>query len=58
MKKFDTHIHINSENIEQNYLLEHMEKAGVYGGGLISCPPEEATTALLKMPFKERLENV
>lgn len=58
MKIYDMHIHVNSKNVEQNYLLEQMEEAGVYGGGLISCSPEEATAALLKMPFKERLGNV
>ena len=58
MKIYDMHIHLNSEKIEQNYLIEQMEQSGVYGGGIISCPPEEATAALLKMPFKERLETV
>ncbi len=57
MKIFDMHIHINSQNPEQNDLLEQMEKAGVYGGGLISPCPQEATAALLKQSYKERLET-
>lgn len=58
MKIFDMHIHVGSEKIEQNYLLEQMEKSGVYGGGIISACPLEAKASLIKMPFKERLENV
>ncbi len=57
MKTYDMHIHINSQKPEQNYLLDQMEKAGVYGGGLISPCPQEATAALLKQSYKERLET-
>ena len=52
MKIFDMHIHSASEKVEQNYLLEQMEKSGVFGGGIISCPPVESTAALLKLPYK------
>ena len=58
MQTFDMHIHINSPNAEQSYLLEQMEKAGVCGGGLISPCPEESSAALLKQPYKERLKTV
>jgi len=58
MKIFDMHIHVGSEKIEQNYLLDQMEKSGVYGGGIISACPEKNTADLIKMPFKERLTNV
>ena len=58
MKIYDMHIHISSKKSEQNYLLEQMEKSGVYGGAIISAQPEETTADLYSMPFKERLDNV
>ena len=58
MKIFDMHVHVGSEKIEQNYLLEQMEASGVYGGGIISACPEKALADLIHMPFKERLSNV
>lgn len=57
MKVFDMHIHVGSEKTDTNYLLEQMEAAGVYGGGIISPCPLEATADLYKLPFKERLQN-
>lgn len=58
MRIYDMHIHINSPKAEQGYLLEQMEKAGVYGGGLISPRPEESTSSLFIQPYKERLATV
>ena len=58
MKIFDMHIHVGNDKIDQNYLLEKMEASGVYGGGIISACPESAVADLIKMPFKERLDNV
>lgn len=58
MKIYDMHIHVGNGNIEQNYLLDQMEKSGVFGGGIISACPEQATADLYKLPFKERLKNV
>lgn len=58
MKIFDMHIHINHGEAKPQYLLEQMEKGGVWGGALISPCPEEATANLLKLPYKERLNNL
>lgn len=58
MKIFDMHIHVGSDKVNQNYLIDKMEESGVYGGGIISACPEENTADLIKMPFKERLDNV
>ncbi len=58
MKIFDMHIHTGDGEIRQNYLLEQMEKSGVWGGALISACPEEAAPDLFKLPYKERIENI
>ena len=58
LKIYDMHIHAGSEKIERNYLIEQMEKSGVYGAGLISACPEDATADLYSLPFKERLNHV
>lgn len=58
MKVFDMHIHTNGGEVKQNYLLEQMEKSGVYGGALISAQPEESTSALHTLPYKERVKDV
>ena len=58
MKIFDMHIHTGNGAVEQNKLLEQMEKCGVYGGALISACPEEATASLLRLPYRERLNNI
>ncbi len=58
MKIYDMHIHIDKGSVNKNYLLEQMEKSGVYGGALISACPMEATASLLKLPYKERLKNL
>ena len=52
------HIHTIEGPVEQNSLLERMEKAGVYGGAIISQAPEESTEDSSTLPFKQRLENV
>lgn len=56
MKVFDMHIHVRSGPVEQNYLLEQMEKSGVWGGGIISSYPNIEKS--VGVPYKERLENV
>ena len=58
MKVFDMHIHIGEEKIESAKLIDRFDAAGVYGGGLISAPPDEAQAAMLKLPFEKRLDNV
>lgn len=58
MKIYDMHIHTGEGKPEQNFLLDRMAQAGVYGGGIISACPEEATDAVYKLPFDKRLENV
>lgn len=58
MKIYDMHIHTGDGAVEPNKLLEQMEKCGVYGGALISACPEEATASLLKLPYRERLNNI
>lgn len=56
MKIFDMHIHTGEGPVEQNYLLDRMAQSGVYGGGLISACPEEATGSLYKLPYPQRLK--
>lgn len=58
MKIYDMHIHTGEGPANQSFLLEQMEKCGVYGGALISACPEEATASLLKLPYKERVKNI
>ncbi len=58
MKIYDMHIHTGEGPANQSYLLEQMEKCGVYGGALVSACPEEATASLLKLPYKERVKNI
>jgi predicted TIM-barrel fold metal-dependent hydrolase len=43
---------------DKNNLLEKMEMAGVYGGGLISPCPLQSKAPLLKLEYKERLKSV
>ena len=58
MKRYDMHIHINSDVIDRGYLLEKMEESGIWGGGLISLCPEEVEADLPKLPYRQRLENL
>lgn len=58
MKIYDMHVHITGDAPNQQYLLEQMEKSGVYGGGLISACPEESNCALGQLPYRQRLRNL
>lgn len=59
MKIYDMHIHTSGEAVNQNYLLEQMEKSGVYGGMLISAYPDiENPAEAGAMPYKERLKLI
>lgn len=58
MKVYDMHIHTNGGDVKQSYLLEQMEKCGVWGGALISAQPEESTSALYTLPYRERVEDI
>ena len=58
MKRYDMHVHINSEVVDRGYLLGKMEESGIWGGGLISACPEESGDALLALPYRERVKNL
>ena len=58
MKRYDMHIHIGSEKIDRNYLLDRMEEAGIWGGGLISACPLESSADLFALPYRDRLRNI
>ncbi|MBO7217299.1 MAG: amidohydrolase family protein, partial [Clostridia bacterium] len=55
---YDMHIHVGAGPINQNYLLEQMEKSGVYGGGIISDYPVLKNGVYKGVPYKERMEKV
>ena len=58
MKIYDMHIHVGSSPINQNYLLEQMEKSGVWGGAIISSPPDSKKASVAGVPYKQRLDTV
>ena len=58
MKVYDMHIHVGAGDVNQNYLLEQMEKSGVYGGGIISDYPDTDKGVTKGVPYKERMEKV
>ena len=58
MKIYDMHIHVSDGPVEQNYLIEQMEKAGIYGGGIISAYPDTEKGVDKGIPYKERFEQV
>lgn len=58
MKIYDMHIHMGSSPINQNYLLEQMEKSGVWGGAIISATPDAKKAAVAGVPYKKRLDEV
>lgn len=58
MRIYDMHIHIGATtppNPQQ--LLENFEKAGIYGGGIISIEPKESYDAV-RMDYEDRIENL
>lgn len=57
MKRYDAHIHIESSVFSQESLLARLQQAGLYGGVIISQPPEEAVFPG-GVSFAERLDNV
>ena len=58
MKIYDMHIHVGNGPVAQNYLLEQMEKAGVYGGGIISDYPVLEGGVYSGVEYKERMKKV
>ena len=56
MKIYDMHIHVGAGDVDQSYLLEQMEKAGVFGGGIISEYPDTDKGVAKGVPYKERLQ--
>lgn len=57
MKIFDMHIHADKRKSEPEDLLAQMEKAGVYGGCVLSAPPFEYDKEE-GVSFEERLNEV
>mgnify|MGYP003307460662 CR=1 FL=1 len=57
MKIYDMHVHAETCIAEPNKLIENMEKAGVYGGTVISVRPEESY-GRFKLNYEERIKNV
>ena len=58
MKIYDMHIHVGAGPVDQNYLLEQMEKAGVYGGGIISDYPKCEGGVYSGVEYKDRMKKV
>lgn len=58
MKIYDMHIHVGAGPVDQNYLLEQMEKSGVYGGGIISDYPVLKNGVYKGVPYKDRRDKV
>lgn len=57
MKIYDMHIHAEGGAPNPSDLIEKMEKAGIYGGAIISVRPEESY-GKTKMNYEERMKNV
>lgn len=57
MKIYDMHIHAGSGTPNPEALLENFDKAGVYGGAIISIEPKESYDSV-RMDYEERLENI
>ena len=57
MKIYDMHIHAGNGTPNPEALLENFDKAGVYGGAIISIEPKESYDAV-RMDYEERLENI
>lgn len=57
MKIYDMHIHAERGAPNPNELIENMEKAGVYGGTVISVRPEESY-GRYKLSYEDRMKNV
>ncbi|MBQ9922685.1 MAG: hypothetical protein IJO52_10890, partial [Clostridia bacterium] len=58
MKIYDVHIHAEGTGAPQpSKLIENLEKAGVYGGNVISVRPEESY-GRIKMNYEDRMKNV
>ena len=58
MKIYDMHIHIGEGEVNQSYLLEQMEKSGVWGGGIISDYPDTEKGVVKGVPYKDRMKKV
>lgn len=58
MKIFDMHIHMGDDKVNQGYLIEQMEKAGVYGGVIMSACHEYSDNDVYAAPQKQRLDQV
>lgn len=57
MNIYDMHVHAEGGMPNPDKLIENMEKAGVYGGTVISVRPEESY-GRCKMNYEDRLKNV
>lgn len=57
MKIYDMHIHAEAGAPNPGELIENMEKAGVYGGTVISVRPEESY-GRFKLNYEDRMKNV
>ena len=57
MKIYDMHIHAEGGAPKPSDLIEKMEKAGIYGGAIISVRPDESY-GKTKMNYEERIKNV
>ena len=58
MKIYDMHIHVGAGEVNQSYLLEQMEKSGVWGGGIISDYPDTEKGVVKGVPYKDRMKKV
>lgn len=57
MKIYDMHIHAEGGAPNPDALIKNLEKAGIYGGTVVSVRPKESY-GRIKMDYEERLENV
>ncbi len=57
MKIYDMHIHAEGGAAAPSVLIENLEKAGIYGGSVISVRPRESY-GKIKMDYEERMKNV
>ena len=58
MKIYDMHIHVDTGTPDSAKLLNDLENAGIYGGGIISAAPLESKENLLSLDYKDRVKNV